>query len=181
VTGQWRSSKVRRPREVVYPYLQILIEELADDNPGLEYYVGGSWRRGAQVIGDIDLLVISDEPLTASLFEPGVILPSCVTWQRRGPRIANGDLWLPDGPLHVDVWQAPPASRGAMLAFITGPQQLVILQRRRARAMNLALSQNALADRSTGQPLPGTDTERGIYAVLGMPFLSPQERQKYVR
>jgi DNA polymerase/3'-5' exonuclease PolX len=179
VNGRWRSEKVRRPREVVYPYLQRLIEEFQDDNPGVEFYVGGSWRRGAQVIGDIDILVISEEPLTPSLFQPGVILPSCVTWQRRGPRIANGDIWLPDGPMHVDLWQARPEARGAMLMFFTGPQALNLDQRRRAKAMGLALSQDGLKDRATGGLIPGTDTEQAIYAVLGLPFLTPQERQRY--
>jgi DNA polymerase (family 10) len=154
---------------------------MQDDNPGIELYAGGSWRRGAQVIGDVDLLVISEEPLTPSLFDPGVILPSCVTWQRRGPRIANGDMWLPDGPLHVDCWQASPEARGAMLLFFTGPRDYNLETRRRAKAMGLALSQDGLKERATGRLVPGTNSERAICAVLGLPFLTPQERQRYVR
>ena len=130
------------------------------------------------MIGDLDILVISESLITPTLLDPGVVLPSCVTWQRSGPRIANGDLHLPDGPLHVDVWQAPPASRGAMLCFFTGPMELNIYQRRRAKAMGMAFSQNALADRATGRQLDN-GTEEDIYRLLNLPYLTPIERQRW--
>ncbi len=154
------------------------MEEFSDDNPGVELHVGGSWRRCAPVIGDIDLLVISDSDLTPNLLDPGIILPSIVQWQRSGPRIANGDLQMPDGPLHVDVWQAPPQSRGAMLCFFTGPTRLNVQQRGRAKALGMALSQNGLTDRVTGQQLDN-GTEEDIYRILRLPWLSPEERQRY--
>lgn len=121
---------------MVAHYVQVLTEELAEDNPGLEFHFGGSWRRGAPVIGDLDILVVTElGTLAPDLLDPGVVLPSVVQWQRSGPRIANGDLLLPDGlPLHIDVWSAKPASRGAMLCFFTGPMALNVIQRRRAKA-----------------------------------------------
>lgn len=161
-------------------YVQVLTQELADDNPDAEFVFGGSWRRNAAMIGDLDILVISEGSLSPDLLEPGIVLPSVVTWQRSGPRIANGDIDLPDGPLHVDLWQAPPRSRGAMLCFFTGPMELNLVQRRRAKAMGMAFSQNALADRATGRQLDD-GTEEDIYRVLGMPFLTPEERQRWVR
>lgn len=172
---------------MVEPYVQLLTEELADDNPGLEFHFGGSWRRGAPVIGDLDILVITEAgTLTPDLLDPaGVVLPSLVTWQRSGPRIANGDLLLPGstgwpGALHVDVWSARPASRGAMLCFFTGPMELNLVQRRRAKAMGMAFSQNALTDRATGRQLDN-GTEEDIYRILGMPFIPATERQRWVR
>ncbi len=153
-----------------------ILEELADDNPGLEYHVGGSWRRGCETVGDLDVLVISDSPLTPTLLDPGIVLPSVVNWQRSGPRIANGDMELPDGPLHVDLWQAPPASRGAMLLFVTGSMRTNLRMRGRAKAMGMALSQNGLTDRATGRALPGTDTEEAIFNALRLPYLHPHQR-----
>jgi DNA polymerase/3'-5' exonuclease PolX len=128
--------------------------------------------------------VITDGLLAPTLLDPGVILPSFVRWDRLGPRIANGDLDMPassgwPGPLHLDIWQAKPASRGAMLCFFTGPMELNVYQRRRAKSMGLAFSQNGLFDRETKQALPGTETEEGCYAALRMPYLTPNERQKW--
>src|SRR4051794_33987090 len=61
-----------------------------------------------------DIMVITEAgTLAPDLLDPGVTLPESVTWQRRGARVANGDLLLPNG-LHVDVWSAKPESRGAM-------------------------------------------------------------------
>ena len=122
--------------------------------------------------------------MLTSFMDPGVILPSVVQWQRLGPRIANGDLVLPDGcgwpgPLHIDVWHGRPESRGAMLCFFTGPMELNVYQRRRAKSMGLAFSQNGLVRLETKIPLPGTETDEGCYAALRMAYLTPEERQRW--
>ncbi len=80
-------------------------------------HVAGSWRRGCETVGDIDVIVVSDSgTLSPDLLRPGVQLPTSVVWQRRGAKIANGSVPLPDGlPLHVDVWACRPCERGAFL------------------------------------------------------------------
>jgi len=178
VSTAWRSPKIKRPRSTVEPFLLAVLEELADDNPGVEYAVGGSWRRGCESIGDIDILVLHDGPLAPNLFEPGIVLPSLVTWQRSGPRIANGDLRLPDTTaLHVDLWCQPPASRAAALLFVTGSQLTNVRMRGRARGMGLALSQDKLSYRSTGEQVPGTEQdEESIFDALRLPYLHPHQR-----
>lgn len=155
-----------------------LLEELADDNPGVEYAVGGSWRRGCESIGDIDVLVLHEGPLTPTLFEPGIVLPSLVAWQRSGPRIANGDLHMPDATaLHVDLWCQPPASRAAALMFVTGSMRTNVRLRGRAKAMGLALSQDKLSYRATGEQVPGTEhDEEAIFDALRLPYLRPEQR-----
>lgn len=174
--NEWRTQKIRRPRSDVEPYLSAMLEELCDDNPHLEHYVGGSYRRGCDVLGDIDVLVISESPLTPSLLDPGVMLPSLVRWQRSGPRIANGDLTLPDGPLHVDFWQAPPSARASMLLFTTGSASTNKRMRGRAKGLGLALSQDGLKDRATGRLIPGMDEEEDIFSRLHLPYLAPEHR-----
>lgn len=51
-------------------------------------------------------------------------------------------------------------------------------QRARAKARGMALSQNGLTDRETGVQLDD-GTEQDIYRLLGLPYLSPEERQRY--
>jgi DNA polymerase/3'-5' exonuclease PolX len=175
----WRSEKKRRSRAEIQPVVDLLVAELQTQNPGLEVHVGGSYRRGAPTIGDIDILVITEAgTLAPDLLDPGVILPERVTWQRRGARVANGEMALDDGPLLIDVWAAKPESRGAMLAFFAGPMQLNLRQRARAKAMNMALSQNGLTDRETGEQLDN-GSEESIYRILGWPWLTSEERQRY--
>lgn len=180
----WRSPKVRRSRDVVAPIVQALTEELADDNLGLEFHFCGSWRRGADPVGDLDIVVISESPFTPTLFEPGVVLPSRVTWQRRGPRIAAGDIEVGDGlpPMHVDAFHFLPQSRGCALLALSGPADLNKFMRVRAARQrpSLALSQEALKVRDTGQVLDVPD-EAAVFAALGMRYETPQERQRWVR
>lgn len=178
----WRSEKVRRPRGVVRPFVEELSRELHELNPGrdLEFHVSGSWRRQAPVIGDLDIIVVTESGVLApDLLDPGVELPRSVDWQRNGSKIANGDLRLPDGGvLHVDVWGCRPNERGAFLMFSTGPAQLNIFQRRWAARRGMALSQVGLLERGTRRQLDD-GTEEDIYRLLGLDFLTPPERQRW--
>ncbi len=51
-------------------------------------------------------------------------------------------------------------------------------QRRLAARKGFALSQVGLLDRATRAQLDD-GTEEGIYRLLGLPFLNPEERQKW--
>jgi DNA polymerase/3'-5' exonuclease PolX len=178
---QWRSPKVKRPREIVAEYVQILTEELADENIGLKFMFGGSWRRGALMLGDLDILIETPNGrLAPDLFDPvGVRLPDVIDFERRGPKIAQGSIALPDGPLHIDIWSCRPNEWAAFSMFIVGPGQLNLLQRRHAATMGMALSQVGLLDRKSKRQLDSGESEAEIYSLLGLPYLAPWERQKY--
>ncbi len=103
-----------------------------------------------------------------------------MTYQRRGPRIAAGDVHLADGPLHVDLFQFRPASRGPALLALTGPWELNAHLRARAKRSGLALSQEALRVRAGGEVLSVPD-EAAVFERLGMAYETPQERQRWVR
>ena len=97
MADRWRSEKLRRPRAFLQPYVDKLTNEISELNPDLEFTIGGSWRRGAEVIGDLDLLIVNDAgTLAPDLLSPGVRLPTCVTYQRRGDKVAQGDMDCPD-------------------------------------------------------------------------------------
>jgi DNA polymerase/3'-5' exonuclease PolX len=183
MTTTWRSEKIKRPREQVAHYVQILTEELADENPGLDFTFCGSWRRGAEFVGDLDVVCLSESLFTPSLWDDGIHLPDLpgLTYQRQGPRIAAAELALPDGPLHIDYFQFRPESRGPALVALTGPQELCRYTRVRAKYRcrpSLALSQEALKIRETGEVLPCA-SEEAVYLALGMPYESPEERQRW--
>jgi DNA polymerase (family 10) len=178
----WRTAKVRRPRTVVAPYVHRLLDEIHLYNPDqeVEVHVTGSWRRGADPIGDIDLIVINETGmLAADLMSPGIVLPDFVRWQRSGPKIANGSITMPDGgDLHVDAWSCKPNERGAFLMFSTGPATLNVIQRQRAARGGMALSQIGLLDRRSKRQLDN-GSEADIYRLLGLTFLTPEERQRW--
>ncbi len=174
-------QKLPRPREVVAPAVRLLTEQLSAANPGLEWHVAGSWRRGAP--GHRGHRRHPREPgrnHAPDLFSSGVVLPTAVTIQRLGEKIAQGDLPMPDGaPLHIDFWSCKPNERGAFLMFTTGPKELNLYQRRLAVRHGMALSQVGLLDRVTKRQLDD-GTEEDVYRRLRLPFLTPQERQRWV-
>ena len=158
----WRSEKVRRPRDAVADYVQLLTEMLADENVGLRFEFGGSWRRGAELVGDLDIVIVTESGrLAPDLLDPvGVVLPDVITYQRLGPKIAQGDLPLPDGPLHIDIWGCAPNEWAAFMMFVTGPAQLNMAQRQHAKRNGMALSQVGLLDRVTKRQLDSGTSER---------------------
>ncbi|MDT5040621.1 MAG: polymerase [Actinoplanes sp.] len=174
----WRSIKVRRLREDVQPFVDLLVSEMPAD---VEYHLLGSWRRGAKVIGDIDVLLVTENgELNGSLFESGVALPPSVDWQRQGPKVAQGDLWIGEEAIHIDFWSCKPNERGAYLCFATGPVELNMVQRQRAIRMGYALSQIGLLDRETKRQLDN-GTEKDIYRWLGLDYLTPEQREKWTK
>lgn len=75
MTKAWRSEKVKRTRVEMQPFVDRLTQEM----PDVEWYFGGSWRRGTPTVGDLDIvIVLEDGTFDESLFEPGVQLPSAV-------------------------------------------------------------------------------------------------------
>lgn len=175
----WRSEKIRRPRALVQPFVDKIASEMPD---GVEFHFGGSWRRGAPIVGDLDILVVVEGgTFDASLFSPGVQLPPSVTVQRSGPKVVNGDLTLDGQTIHVDFWACAPNERGAFLMYFTGPRELNIGQRASAIRQGYTLSQNGLLDRRKNQVDDGTEAD--IYRILGFPtdLLDPTARQSFAK
>lgn len=169
---------------MVAHYVQVLTEEIADENPGLEFTFCGSWRRGAELVGDLDVVCLSESTFTPNLFDPGITLPSLprLSYQRQGPRLAAAEFELPDGPLHVDFFQFQPWSRGPALQALTGPADLNKFLRVRAARLrpSLALSQEALKVRDTGERLDVPD-EAAVFHALHLPYETPEQRQRWSR
>ena len=175
-------EKTRRPREEARPFANaIRLWAYKQNLPPHRWEIGGSWRREAPTIGDLDVMVITDDGTFADLEMP----PGFVA-EKRGPNIIQGELTLereilPEFPIedsmHVDFWACRPEARGAFLCFITGPKSLNIQQRAKAVSMGLTLSQYGLFDASQHQLDNGTEVS--IYSLLHLPYLNPTRRQQY--
>jgi DNA polymerase/3'-5' exonuclease PolX len=174
----WRSEKVRRTRAEVQPIADALASEIRELNPGLEFHFGGSWRRGAESIGDLDLLLVTEDGTMQ-----GVVLPPFVVVQRSGSRMTQGDYSAANTTMHVDFWSCSPPERGAFLWFITGPKELNIAMRGAAGSRGLLLNQKGLFNVAGGTPVQVDDgTEGGVAVWLGskwMAYLEPTSRQAW--
>lgn len=192
MTEPWRSTKVRRPRAQVQDVAGLLDLWMKLHNPSTAYHFGGSWRRGKDTIGDLDIVVITPngefEPDLLHDFEP-IRLPG--EFQRKGGKIAQGDIpiGLSGECIHIDFWACKPEEVGAFLWFVTGPADLNVAMRKAAIAQDMSLSQEGLFFRnSEGKPdktrrVPNTGTEAEIAAALGGNWgalLDPASRESWV-
>ena len=127
----------------------------------------GSYRRGAQMIGDIDFVVIPKE---------GVTLP-----QMLPPN--DGINWLGDNKAQVvidgekvDFKVTTPDAWGATILYFTGPADFNIKYRWMAKKRGMKLNEYGLWDRKTDAYIAGA-TEQDIYDALKRPFRDPDQRK----
>lgn len=180
MTEGWRTEKRRLPRKVAQRFADYFAERM---DPDVEWHFGGSYRRGAAEIGDLDIVVVTESgSLEGNLFEPAVHLPEAIVWQRGRKKARFGDLTLDvDGDpvtMHIDVWACTPKQRGAFLWFCTGPKELNVVMRRRALDRGMHLLQFGLTNEDKSIQLDD-GTEEDIARLLDWPMSTPGERQSW--
>jgi DNA polymerase (family 10) len=160
--------KVRRPfADLVQPAQELLC---FFRDAGVVCELGGSMRRRAATVGDIDIVLEAD-----SL--DSVELPDWLDYVRSGSQAAHGEMDLDGQTLGVDIWCATEKQWGAFLWYITGSKELNVIMRQKAKAQGLKLSQFGLF--CDGIQIDD-GTERGVAEALGMDWIDPVDRQKFV-
>jgi len=135
--------------------------------------VAGSYRRGRQDPGDLDVIVI---------LKNRVKLPEIAElWLAEGK--ASAVNWvgekktqlLIDG-VKVDIRTSTPRALGAALLYFTGPAGYNIGIRSAAKRAGFKLSEYGLFNRETGEYVAGA-TEEDIYTAMGRNYRPPTERR----
>lgn len=131
--------------------------------------VAGSFRRGRETVGDLDILVCSPQPLdigsallkydeTASLLAKGPTRSAAV---------------LKSG-LQVDVRLVPPESYGAALYYFTGSKAHNVHVRRLAMTRGLKINEYGVF---RGRKRIAGETEASVFATIGLPYIDPELRE----
>ncbi len=160
--------KVRRPFADLVQPAQELLNFFRE--AGVVCELGGSMRRHAATVGDIDIVIQAD-----SL--ESVELPDWLDYVRSGLQAAHGEMELDGQILGVDIWCATEHQWGAFLWYITGSKELNVIMRQKAKAQGFKLSQFGLF--CDGIQIDD-GTERGVAEALGMDWIDPVDRQKFV-
>jgi DNA polymerase (family X) len=167
------AAQLRRDAEALRRALRGALAEV-EDAPPADVVVAGAVRRGADRIGDLDLVVVTPLPLevvrAAVLDSPAVVraldgrgsaTPPVATSRMGSPALAV--LSAPGLPARLHV--APPDRAGAALLHATGTPAHVEDLARRATERGLQLRHLAGA------------TEEEIYAALGLQPVPPELRE----
>jgi len=127
----------------------------------------GSYRRGKEYIKDLDIVIIG-KPL--SLYAELLKMDNIVM-VNKGEKIIR--FFYKHVP--IDMIFTTPWSWGCCMLYRTGPKELNIKMRSKAKKMGMTLNEYGLLDNMSGVRADDK-TEEGIFKSLEMKYLSPGER-----
>jgi len=139
----------------------------------------GSWRRGKETIGDLDLVVDSTDA--------GAVMNHLEHWPDAVGVLQRGDTKTSiRGPqnLQIDLRVVAAESFGAALQYFTGSKEHNVRLRSLARERGLTINEygvHRLADLSGDGPARGSGmagrTEAAVYEAVGLPWIPPELRE----
>jgi len=164
-----REGRIRLDRAV--ETAQSFLDYLKDNAMLDRLAVAGSVRRRQETIGDIDILVSSDQP--PDVIEAFVRHPSVKEVLAQGG--TKGSIVVGRG-IHVDLRVVSDDSFGAALQYFTGSKQHNVALRERAKRLGYKISEYGLFDLGTGAQVAGHQ-EEDIYSRLELEFIPPELRE----
>jgi DNA polymerase (family 10) len=150
-------------------YARAIVDYLKAGGGIDEIDVAGSFRRRKETIGDLDIVVTSSRP--AAVIERFGKFGDVTHVAAQGDTRATVRL---SGGLQVDLRVVEPSCFGAAMQYFTGSQAHNIELRKIAQAKNLKLNEYGVF---RGSKCISGQTERDVYAALGLDWIPPELRE----
>ncbi|MTI87716.1 MAG: DNA polymerase/3'-5' exonuclease PolX [Balneolaceae bacterium] len=157
----------------------VIYESLKDQEGVQQIEVAGSYRRGLETIGDIDILIAAEEEHISHLFEV------FTTHERVTEILGKGDtkssVRTAEGR-QVDLRIVSPDEFPAALMYFTGSKEHNVVLRQRARDRGMSLNEYGLfklnndGDTDFDQAV-AFSSEEDIYEKLDLHFVPPELRE----
>ena len=179
---------------VALPLAEVVVEHLQGVDGVQRIAYAGSLRRGKETIGDVDLLVVADDP--AAVHEAFRTMPKVERVIGSGETKTSVLVDLSDVPggrwgamegaaVQMDLRTVPEASWGAALMYFTGSKEHNVVLRERAQKRGLTLNEYGLfpdddqdtPPQSRGVEPVASDTEEAIYDALELRWVPPELRE----
>lgn len=155
----------RTPIAKALPIALRLVNELEEMDGVVEARYCGSLRRFRETIGDLDIVVASDDSKPIMDWLVGLPMVSDV--------IVHGETKtsvLTHKGLQIDLRVVEPKQFGAACLYFTGSKAHNIKLRQRAMDKGWLLNEYALEEAETGKVV-ASETEEAIYEALGLPWI----------
>ena len=165
------AAGVRRPRDEVAPLVETLAGALRGIPEVDRVEVAGSYRRGRATVGDLDVLAATEQPV--AVLTAFAALPHVERVLLRGDTKCS--IEAGDG-MQVDCRAVTPDQFGAAWQYFTGSQAHNIRLRGLALRQGLTLNEYGLFRLDGGERVAGA-TEEDVYAVLGLRWIPPEQRE----
>jgi DNA polymerase (family X) len=131
--------------------------------------MAGSYRRGRETVGDLDVLVVSQKP--------GEVMDRLGGWGAVAEVLARGETKMSvrlAGGLQVDLRVVPAESFGAALQYFTGSKEHNVVLRGMAKSRGLKINEYGVF---RGEKYIAGKTEEDVYGTLGLPCFPPEMRE----
>ncbi|MFN8597326.1 MAG: DNA polymerase/3'-5' exonuclease PolX [Anaerolineae bacterium] len=166
-----RGASDRSPLGLAYPLAHTMLKRLMYVEGVLRASVAGSLRRMKETIGDIDLLVASEQ--VDSVMDAFTTLPQVAEVIARGP--TKSSVRLHTGQ-QVDLRVIQPKHWGAALQYFTGSKDHNVRLREIALKQGFSLNEYSLTRVKDGKDVFCAE-EAEVYDRLGLPFIPPELRE----
>jgi DNA polymerase (family 10) len=133
--------------------------------------VAGSYRRGKETVGDLDVLVDSDNH--------AAVMDHFGQFAEIADVIARGDTKMSvrlAGGLQLDLRVVPSESFGAALQYFTGSKEHNVTLRGLAKQRGLKINEYGVYRVKDGQQIAGA-TEEEVYRAMDLPCFPPEIRE----
>ena len=138
----------------------MLLEGMDD----LDFFVCGSIRRGAEEVGDVDMIVVGKFPNSGY----------CQKFYESGKEKSRTYNYF---GRQINMWSTTPELLGSAIMYATGSGMFNQRLRQICIRQNMKLSQNGLFDRKSGKLL-ASETEKQIFNRIGFKYIPPSFRSK---
>ncbi len=165
-----RRQTERVPIGHAWPVAESFLERLRAVAGVTAAEAAGSLRRWRETVGDLDLIVGSEDPSPA--IEAFLATPGIRRVRSRGETKVSVEMR--DG-LRVQLWVHPPERFGSALQYATGSKAHNVRLRELALDRGLSLSEHGFRREDGGEIL--CREEEAVYAELGLPWIPPELRE----
>ncbi|MAV56569.1 MAG: hypothetical protein CMI79_03455 [Candidatus Pelagibacter sp.] len=176
----------RIPRAEIDEY-KIALEKVFKEStpPGSKFEIVGSYRRGKEESGDIDLIITNSEnnrkafeDFLNALVEKEIIIALLSKGRTKSLTIAR----LPEKKARrIDLMYAPPAEYAFATLYFTGSKAFNTMQRQRALDLEYTLNEHGFHEMKNGRKGAKVEkefpTEESIFEFLGMVYKPPTDRR----
>lgn len=131
----------------------------------------GSYRRRKETVGDLDLLVVSENS--------NEVMDRFADFPARTETIVRGGTKMSirvDRSFQVDLRVVPDSSWGAALQYFTGSKEHNVRIRSRAKQMYLKVNEYGVFKTNDDSYVAGA-LEEDVYAAVGLPWVPPELRE----
>ncbi len=131
----------------------------------------GSYRRGRETVGDLDLLIVAEDRDLA--------MDHLEAYAERSSTILRGDTKISirvGKAFQVDMRVVDENEFGAALQYFTGSQAHNIHTRRLAKERGLKINEYGVFSQEDDHQVAGA-TEEDVYASIGLPWIAPELRE----